>query len=539
LQKSEADETVLIYDLGGGTFDVTVARITAHEVVVLSTAGDHDLGGKNWDDRIATYLAEKFAADTGVDPLDDPVYLNEVLTLSERAKWALSERSSHRITIQLDTQRRSYDLTRQEFETLTFPLMDRTRRLTEEALEEASLQWPTLSGVLLVGGSTRMPMVRQYVKQMSGHDARAGVNVDEVVALGAAIQAAIEAGESATDATPKFTLGSRVKPEFTLGGRRVRDVMSHSLGVIVENVDGTAYVNDVIIRRNLPIPAENTKSYLHATHGGRNDTLEVYLTQGESDQPLDCTILGKYVFSGIQATDAEVTVDVGMSYDANGMVQVRAVQRDTKKPLNLTVEDVPDDLSWLALPPMTHEVSGPVEPFRLYLLIDVSASMTGEPLIQAQAAAREFINKCDFTTAEVGLISFSTEIALQCEATDNPRRVLSALNHLEPESTTNLTDALQLAARELKAADRTRYIIILTDGYPDSPESAVEAANWLKAQGVEIVAIGMGEADRDYLRRLASTEEGSIFARQGELVQTFGHIARMIVQGGRSLRKLS
>ena len=539
LQKSDADETVLIYDLGGGTFDVTVAKITAEEVVVLSTAGDHDLGGKNWDDRIATYLAEKFAADTGIDPLDDPVHLNEVLTLSERAKWALSERSSHRITIQLDTQRRSYELTRQEFETLTFPLMDRTRRLTEEALEEARLTWPALSGVLLVGGSTRMPMVRHYVKQMSGHDARAGVNVDEVVALGAAIQAALDVGGAATDATPKFTLGGRVNPQFTLGGRRVRDVMSHSLGTIVENVDGTAYVNDIIIRRNLPIPAEDVKSYHHATHGGRNDTLEVYLTQGESDRPLDCAILGKYVFSGIQATDARVTIDVGISYDVNGMVQVRAVQRDTKKPLGMTVEEVPDDLSWLALPPMTREVPGAVEPFRLYLLIDVSASMTGEPLVQAQAAAREFINKCDFTTAEVGLISFSNEVMLQCEATDNPRRVLSALNQLEPESTTNLTDALQLVGRQLRVADRTRYIIILTDGFPDSPESAVEAADWLKTQGIEIVAIGMGEADQAYLRRLASTEEGSIFARQGELVQTFGHIARMIVQGGRALRKLS
>lgn len=539
LQKPEADETVLIYDLGGGTFDVTVARITADEVIVLSTVGDHDLGGKNWDDRIATYLAEKFAADTGIDPLDDPVHLNEVLTLSERAKWALSERSSHRITIQLQTQRRSYELTRQEFESLTFPLMDRTRRLTEEALEEARLEWASLAGVLLVGGSTRMPMVRQYVKQMAGQDARAGVNVDEVVALGAAIQAAMEVGAPALDATPKFTLGGGRKPEFTLGGRRVRDVMSHSLGTIVENVDGTAYVNDIIIRRNVPIPAENVKPYLHATYGGRNDTLEVYLTQGESTYPLDCSILGHYFFSGIQATDAQVTIDVGMSYDANGMVQVRAVQRDTKKTLEMRVEEVPADLSWLALPPASHEVPGSVEPFRVYLLIDVSASMTGEPLMQAQAAAREFLNKCDFTTAEVGLISFSTEVTLQCEATDNPRRVQSALNHLEPQSTTNLTEALQLAGRELHAKDRTRYVIILTDGYPDAPESAIESADWLKAQGIEIVAIGMGEAHLTYLRRLASTEEGSIFARQGELVQTFGHIARMIVQGGRSLRKLS
>src|SRR3954469_18085059 len=196
LQRSATTETVLIYDLGGGTFDVTVARITPEEIAVLSTAGDHDLGGKNWDDRIATFLSEKFAADTGVDPLDDPVALNEVLVRSEQAKWALSDRTSTRITLQLGSERRSYELTRAEFESLTFPLIDRTRRLTEEALEEARVGWSGLSGVLLVGGSTRMPMVRSYVTEMAGAAPRTGVNVDEVVALGAAIQAAMEAGQS-------------------------------------------------------------------------------------------------------------------------------------------------------------------------------------------------------------------------------------------------------------------------------------------------------------------------------------------------------
>ena len=168
LKKEGADETVLIYDLGGGTFDVTVARITADEIAVLSTAGDHDLGGKNWDDRVATFFAEKFAAETGVDPLDDPVALNELLDRAERAKWTLSERSSARLTLQLGAERRSYELTRAEFETMTFPLMERTRALTEEALVEAKLAWPKLTGVLLVGGSTRMPMVRQFVGEMSG-----------------------------------------------------------------------------------------------------------------------------------------------------------------------------------------------------------------------------------------------------------------------------------------------------------------------------------------------------------------------------------
>lgn len=530
LQRGEATETVLIYDLGGGTFDVTVARITPDTIAVLSTAGDHDLGGKNWDDRIATFLAEKFEADTGIDPLDDPVLLNEVLAIAERAKWGLSERSSTRITLQLETERRSYELSRGEFEAMSFPLMDRTRRLTEEALQEAGLDWRGLTGVLLVGGSTRMPMVRQYVTQMAGQPPRGGVNVDEAVALGAAIQAAMDVGQAATDATPRFTLA---------GARRVQDVMSHSLGVVAVNPEGTAYVNDVIIRRNLPIPAENRRSYLHATHAGRNEKLEVYLTQGESEQPLDCSILGKYVFSGIQPTDAEVTVDVGLSYDRNGVVQVQAVQRDTLKVLPMRVEPVPDDLSWLGRPPAMVAIEGPPELVTVYLLIDVSASMTGEPLVQAQRAAREFVDRCDFARFLVGLISFSQQVILQAEATDNARKVLAAINRLEPESTTNLSDALAMARELLTRSERSCYVVLLTDGFPDAPEDAVEQAERVRAEGIEIVAIGTGEADREYLKRLASTEAGTIFARQSELVQAFGHIARVIASGGRALRKLS
>jgi molecular chaperone DnaK len=543
LQKSGVEETVLIYDLGGGTFDVTVARITPDQVAVLSTAGDRDLGGKDWDDHIATYLAEKFAAETGLDPLDDPVALNEVLTLAEQAKWALSDRTSARITLQIDQKRKSYELSRTEFEAMTFALMDRTRRLTEEALEEAGLTWKGLSGVLLVGGSTRMPMVRSYVKEMAGQDPRAGVNVDEVVALGAAIQAGIEAGEATGDAVPRFTIGGstgQAVPKFTLAGaRRVVDVMSHSLGAVAISPDGSSYVNDVIIRRNRPIPVEDAKAYLHETHGGRNETLEIYLTQGESTKPLDCTVLGKYVFTGIQTTDSEVTIDVKMSYDVNGVVQVRANQRDTGHALKLRVMPVPDDLSWLGLPPSFEATHVQADPTRIYLLIDISASMAGTPLFEAQQAARAFLDKCDFTRTEVGLIAFSNEVTLQAEASDNVRKVQAALIRLEPDGTTNLSDAIDMARLKLNRLDRTRYIVLLTDGYPDAAENAVEQAARARGEGIEIVAIGMGDADLGYLRRLASTEEGSIFANKGELVGAFGHIARIIAEGGRTLRKLS
>ncbi len=142
----------------------------------------------------------------------------------------------------------------------------------------------------------------------------------------------------------------------------------------------------------------------------------------------------------------------------------------------MTVEPVPDDLSWLGRPPVADEA--PAEPglIRVFLLIDGSASMTGQPLEEAQTAAREFLAKCDFTTTEVGLISFSTIVALQATATSNVRKLHAAVHRLEAGGSTNLTDALEMARGQLAGDDRRRYIVILTDGYPDAAESAVEQA---------------------------------------------------------------
>ena len=214
---------------------------------------------------------------------------------------------------------------------------------------------------------------------------RTGVNVDEVVALGAAIQAAIEVGQKIGDAVPRFTLsaastagGRRTSAATT--SRRVTDVMSHSLGTIAVSPDGSAYVNDIVIRRNLPIPARNTKSYLHETHGGANTKLEVYLTQGESTAPLDCTILGKYVFDGIHP-------DRCRGHGRRGHCRTIPTASCRSRPFSATprhrlpmrVEPVPDDLSWLGRPPEVAAVDGEPELIRVFLLIDVSASMTGRP----------------------------------------------------------------------------------------------------------------------------------------------------------------
>ena len=384
LQKTGVEETVLIYDLGGGTFDVTVARITPDEIVILSTAGDHDLGGKNWDDRIATFLAERFAAETGFDPLDDPVALNEVLVRSEQAKWALSERNSTRITLQLGTERRSFELARAEFEAMTFPLMDRTRRLTEEALGEADLTWPRLDGVLLVGGSTRMPMVRTYVSQMAGKPPRTGVNVDEVVALGAAIQAAIEVGQNdRRRRSPLHALGRR-----PAGGRE---------------------------RRRRAQPPGDRRHVAQPGHDRRQPRrLELRQRHRDPPQPADPRPQhqvvpsrnprrGQHPARGL--SDAGREPDAARLHDP-GQVRLRRHPRDRRRGdgrrrpvvrlqrrragagrparhghrLPMTVEPVPDDLSWLGRPPETSAAARPPELIRVFLLIDVSSSMTGQPL---------------------------------------------------------------------------------------------------------------------------------------------------------------
>ena len=322
LQKTGSEETVLIYDLGGGTFDVTVARITPDEIAVLATAGDHDLGGKNWDDRIATFLSEKFAADTGCRPARRP---------RRAQRGAGPERAG-----QVDALRTVLDADHPPARHRAAELRADPGRVREHDLPPARpdpvadrrgarprrrSSWR---------GADRRPARRRLDADADGPVVRdpdvraaprAGVNVDEVVALGAAIQAAMEVGQDRRER------GARRSRSPVRGGcsTSCRTAWAPSRSAPT----ASAYVNDIVIRRNLPIPAENTKSYLHATHGGANDRLEVYLTQGESPHPLDCTILGKYAFAGIQATDAEVTVDIRMSYDANGVVQVAATQRDT------------------------------------------------------------------------------------------------------------------------------------------------------------------------------------------------------------------
>lgn len=184
-----------------------------------------------------------------------------------------------------------------------------------------------------------MPMVWQYVKQMSGKKPMTGVNVDEAVALGAAIQASMDAGEMGG---ALFTLASQ---------KKIIDVMSHSLGMVAENEDRSRYINSIIIPKNRPIPCVESRPFQLRTAHHRDNQLEVYMLQGESDEPTQCVILGKYTFSNVTHVQGKpAIIDIEYAYDKNGVVTVSATERATGNKLPKQ-EHMPDDFSWLSSPP--------------------------------------------------------------------------------------------------------------------------------------------------------------------------------------------
>jgi hypothetical protein len=311
-------------------------EITPEEIKVLATDGDHELGGKDWDDRIAQFLAQRFRAEHGLDPLEDALSFNELLVRCEEAKIKLTRVSATKVAIDHAGIHASYELSREQFDEQTTDLMERTQKLTEQVLRDAQVRWDQLAGVLPVGGSSQMPMVHRYIERMSGKPPRTGVPVEQAVALGAAIQAAI-------DMQARQKGGRKLRID---GVKKVLDVMSHSLGMVA--IENDRYVNRIMIEKNKPIPAKHAKLYQIRTRRGASNQLDVFILQGESQDPRDCSVTGKYTFSDIEHVPGfPAVVEIEYGYDECGVITIVARQRSTGKTLPFRVEPLPEDMSWL------------------------------------------------------------------------------------------------------------------------------------------------------------------------------------------------
>jgi molecular chaperone DnaK (HSP70) len=277
---TSAEGTVLVYDLGGGTFDVTLMRIQNGEFDVLGTDGDRNLGGFDFDNRLIEYLAEKVQSQGGTDLLSDT---NQVAVLREKAEMAkrsLTTVATTTVHISADGKPYRVQVERSEFQRITADLLRRTEDLTEMVLEDAGITWSQVDHLLLVGGSTRMPMVRELVERLAGRQADRSVHPDEAVALGAAIQAAVEQASSIGEQLDLFDGQPLV----------VADVTSQALGVITVADDLRTQINTIVIPRNSKIPAKLSEDLL--TIRDNQTALHVEVTQGDDTDPQYVVIVG-------------------------------------------------------------------------------------------------------------------------------------------------------------------------------------------------------------------------------------------------------
>ncbi|WP_436358885.1 molecular chaperone DnaK [Mycoplasma sp. 480] len=319
LDKTDKELKVLVYDLGGGTFDVSVLDLAAGTFEVLSTSGDNRLGGDDWDHEIVKWLLEKIKSEYKYDATNDKMAMARLKEEAEKAKISLSEQSITTISLPFLAVSENgpinveLELKRSEFEAMTAYLVDKTRKPIMDALKEAKLEAKDLDEILLVGGSTRIPAVQTMIEHTLGKKPNRSINPDEVVAIGAAIQGGVLAGE--------------------IDDVLLLDVTPLTLGI--ETMGGIA---TPLIRRNTTIPV--TKSQIFSTASDNQPEVTISVVQGERQMAADNKVLGTFNLSGIEPAPRGVPqIEVSFSIDVNGITKVTAKDKKTNKEQTITIQN--------------------------------------------------------------------------------------------------------------------------------------------------------------------------------------------------------
>ena len=353
LYREDKEQVAVVYDLGGGTFDVTVVRISPNELTELATLGNRQLGGRDWDQALVNYVADDFKKQFNVDPRDDSQAKQDLVIACEQAKRRLGRMNQTAVRLHALGHDHNCQVTRAEFESMTAPLLQATRLTTEMALQDADVKWDDVAKVVLVGGSTHMPKVREMLKEVSGQDPDTGVNPVLAVALGAAQYAhMLESGNAPTavhqkqddDAIP-------VDPEINIAGMKrqsdasvaaipqVGFVTAHGVGV--KALVNKKKANVVLIRKNARVPCEVSKTFktIPDANGQTRQRIPIEVTQGDTPQLDLAETLGRGQIEGIPGDDPPgQPVKVTMSFDQQGRLHVNSLYVNSGQELNIELE---------------------------------------------------------------------------------------------------------------------------------------------------------------------------------------------------------
>lgn len=513
------NKTVMVYDLGGGTFDTTIVKINKGNIQVIGTDGDHILGGKDWDAAIVKYVCEQFVDEFGVDPRDNESAKNELIVAAENYKRVLTKTGSVPIQVKYDGNVGKYTLTREQFDTKTQFLLNATKDVCLKLLSDLNMQWSELDEILLVGGSTRMPQISEFLEKLSGIKVVSHEDTDLAVAKGAAITSELYCSNNTG-----------------LREAQITDVTAHSLGALSVSIDGKKYINEIMIKRNSKVPTTCKKSF-KISEGNMTDKIEVYTLQGESKVPLDCYVLAKVVITGFFNNGNGATIDIGYTYDENGVVQVSAYQDGEQ--LEVNSEELPEDISWMNDVPGSMPSDVPISK-NIVICVDLSRSMKIS-LDDVKTSIKDFINSVADENTKFGLVGFGDKVKILKDMTPDTNNIIDSLEELKVNILGRGTDGSPLGTAQMMLSGKTgaKMVIVLTDGIWGKRDFAVSEAIALKNARIATVAIGFADADTSFLRQIATVEEGAMFTTLDGMGTTFSTIATAINSGSMGMRESS
>lgn len=517
LESSHKPQTVLFYDLGGGTFDVTVARIKGGNLSVLGSSGDSQLGGKDFDQRLIDYFLDE--VETYLEDENENHSVLQVVLEIEKIKKKLSEFNEITVPITISGKREEIFLERSEFEALSEDLVERTIEISESLLNDLSLKWNSIDKIILVGGSTNMPMIPNYFNFKMGKNVETRVDVDEAVAIGAAIKARMLSKEN------QVTSFGFKKTQQSVGFLQFSDVTSHGMGMIALNERGDKYINSIIIPKNSKIPISVEKKYLFKPTKYRSE-MDVFVLQGEDSRVIFNTFISRYIVKGFDFSDFgnTITITLTYSYNKDGLIEIFA--KTDRKPLEVVIDALERDISWANEPPQ-----GGKDYKKICIAIDTSGSMAGEPMRAARDATLQFINQLD-ASVDIALISVADTVSCICSFTNDNARLREGLQQLftYPDGDGNLGHPFNFVSNLMDEG----LLIVLADGVWFDQETAIKAANSIKSR-IDIVGIGFGSADEKFLSAISSIENVGGLTNLANLSQTFSNVAQVISTGNVSI----